>query len=77
MDIISLMLFHLKFGWNIWAPDRVIYLRSQNKVSIPWNVVKIWRMDFPGGTVDKNPPACAGDASLIRGLGRSHMPQGH
>ena len=30
---------------------------------------------FPGGTVVKNPPANAGDAGSIPGLGRSHMPQ--
>ena len=29
---------------------------------------------FPGGSVDKNPPANAGDISLIPGPGRSHMP---
>ena len=29
---------------------------------------------FPGGTVDKNPPANAGDMGSIPGLGRSHMP---
>ena len=28
---------------------------------------------FPGGSVVKNLPSSAGDASLIRGLGRSHM----
>ena len=28
-------------------------------------------MDFPGGSVAKNPPANAGDAGLILGLGRS------
>ena len=31
--------------------------------------------DFPGGTVDKNLPASAGDMSLIPGPGRFHMPQ--
>ena len=31
--------------------------------------------DFPGGAVVKNPPANAGDTSLIPGPGRSHMPQ--
>ena len=30
--------------------------------------------DFPGGAVIKNPPANAGDAGSIPGLGRSHMP---
>ena len=28
---------------------------------------------FPGGSVAKNPPANAGDGSLIPGLGRSRM----
>ena len=33
--------------------------------------------DIPGGTVDKNPPANAGDMGLIPGLGSFHMPQGN
>ena len=32
-------------------------------------------MDFPGGTVVKNPPANAGDRGSSPGPGRSHMPQ--
>ena len=32
-------------------------------------------MDFPGGTVVKNPPANAEDTGSISGPGRSHMPQ--
>ena len=31
--------------------------------------------DFPGGTVDKNPPANVGHRGLIPGLGRSHRPR--
>ena len=31
--------------------------------------------DFPGGTVNKNPPANVGDTGLIPGLGRLHMQQ--
>ena len=31
--------------------------------------------DFPGGSVDKNPPANAGDMGLIPGPGRSHVLQ--
>ena len=31
--------------------------------------------DFPGGTVDKNPPANAGDTGSVPSLGRSHVPQ--
>ena len=34
-------------------------------LSIPWG--------FPGGSVVKNPPASAGDTSLIPDQGRSHM----
>ena len=30
--------------------------------------------DFPGGTLDKNPPANAGDTVSIPGPGRSHIP---
>ena len=41
------------------------------------NDFKNFYQDFFGGTVDKNPPANAGDTSLIPGLGRSHMPQGN
>ena len=31
--------------------------------------------DFPGGTVDKNPPANAGDLGSFPDPGRSHMPR--
>ena len=30
--------------------------------------------DFPGGSVDKNPPANAGDMGLTLGPGKFHMP---
>ena len=32
-------------------------------------------LDFPGGTVVKNPPANAGDTGSSPGPGRSHMPR--
>ena len=32
------------------------------------------KMEFLGCTVDKNPPANAGDTGLIPGLGKFHMP---
>ena len=32
-------------------------------------------LDFPGGTVDKNPPANAGDMGLAPGLRRFHISQ--
>ena len=31
------------------------------------------KLGLPGGTVDKNPPAIAGDMGLIPGPKRSHM----
>ena len=32
-------------------------------------------LDFPGGSVVKNPPVNAGDTGSIPGLGRSHISQ--
>ena len=32
-------------------------------------------MDFPGGTVNKNPPANAGDVGSVLSLGRFHVPR--
>ena len=32
-------------------------------------------MDFPGGTLDKNLPANAGDMNSVPGLGEFHVPQ--
>ena len=37
--------------------------------------LKSWVLDFPGGTVVKNPPANAGDTGSSPGPGRSHIPQ--
>ena len=34
-------------------------------------------LEFPGGAVDKNPAANAGDTGLIPGLGRFHIPWGN
>ena len=33
--------------------------------------------DFPGGTVERNLPASAGDTGSVPGLGRSHIWQGN
>ena len=38
-----------------------------------WVLSVVW--EDPGGTVDKNPPAHAGNMGSIHGLGRSHVPQ--
>ena len=46
--------------------------------SIEWPSSKRTQvMDFPDGRVYKNPPANAGDAGLVPGLGRFHVPQSH
>ena len=37
--------------------------------------VKSYNEDFPGGTVDRNPPANAGDTGSSPDPGRLHMPQ--
>ena len=45
-----------------------------------WTVCTInnWKEGFSRGSgVKKNPPACAGDAGSILGLGRSHTPWSH
>ena len=36
-----------------------------------WVLKNVW-LDFPGGAVDKNPPAKAGDMGSIPSLGRFH-----
>ena len=33
----------------------------------------LYFLDFPGGTIDKNPPANAEDICSIPGLGRFHV----
>ena len=38
-------------------------------------MLKILLRDSPGGTVDRNPPANAGDTGLIPDMRRFHMPQ--
>ena len=44
-------------------------------IPVRMTVIKNTRdIDFPGGTVDKNPPANVEDMGLIPGGGRSHMP---
>ena len=39
--------------------------------------LKSYRVDFPGGTVDRNPPAKARDMGSISGLGRFHTLRSH
>ena len=51
------------------------YLLKEKKVTTGKKCFKTYHWDFPGGTVDRNPPASAGDTGSICGPGRFHMPQ--
>ena len=67
----------------------LLYKANQKKTLITWYCLIIYiykevfqrirqesrdnKLDFPGGSVVKNPPANAGDMGLNPGLGRSHM----
>ena len=51
----------------LWAQMTVTTSPSAN--------ITMWTEDFPGGTVDKNLPANAGDVRSIPGPGRFHMPR--
>ena len=46
--------------------------KSQSQLQSSSNQDSIGK-DFPGGTVDKNPPSNTGDMGLTLGPGRSHM----
>ena len=59
---------------KICQNDRTLFIRVvRPRASFPNILKRFW--DFPGGTVDKNPPVNAGDRGLIPGPGRSHMPR--
>ena len=47
---------------------------KRKKIKVGKICVKNLVEDFPGGSVDKNPPANTGDTGFIPGPGRSHMP---
>ena len=49
-----------------WLTTRILYLTRLS--------TRIEGEDFPGDSVDKNPPASVGDMGLIPGLGSSHIP---
>ena len=51
--------------------DKLDFIKIKNFCSAK----RMRRQDFPGGTVDKNPPANAGDEGLSPGPGRFHMPR--
>ena len=53
----------------------------KNKITETQNIISFHLVSeetgagFPGGSVDKNPPANAGDTGSILDLGRSHVLQ--
>ena len=49
--------------------------QKKNVVGEGGGQIKEKPQEFPGGAVDKNPPANAGDMGSIPGLGGFHMPQ--
>ena len=53
-------------------------LQSHDIDLITPEILRVWKRSaegFPGGAVDKNPPANAGDTGSSPGPGRSHMPR--
>ena len=48
---------------------------KRKKIEVGKICVKNLVEDFPGGSVDKNPPANTGDTGSVPALGRSHMPR--
>ena len=48
-------------------------LCKKKKKSLSGSPIRNLLKDFPGGTMDKNPPANIGDMGWLPGLGRSHM----
>ena len=74
-----------KLLYTGWTNNKVLLYSTGNYTQYPMtnhngeeyfflNVYKREIWDFPGGTVVRNPPAHAGDAGLIPGPGRSHVP---
>ena len=66
MDLVHILL-DLSLNISLWGDANV-----NGIVSLISNTTCL---DFPGGTVVKNPPANVGDTGSRPGLGRSHMPR--
>ena len=73
----------------IWTPDKCLMSKRVNEEWISrlsdsdcWSFLEFYFKEkksaqgFCSGTVDKNPPASAGDTGSIPGPGRFHAPQG-
>ena len=62
-----------KFSAQKMKPDPH---KDISQVKFWWKGCKRRELEhFPGGTMDKNPPANAGDAGVSPSLGRFHMPR--
>jgi len=59
-----------------WTPHLASFYKSPLDIN-PLKKKKKASLDFPGGPVVKNPPANAGDMSLIPVSERSQLPQGN
>ena len=70
----SLTYTYLILCESIFIPLKIV-VNSIKHIFIIKKILKELTWDFPGGTVDKNPPADAGDTGSIPGPGRFHMLQ--
>ena len=61
----------LKYDFYLILGEQLLWKQNASYII----TLKYYLLDFPGDTVDENPPANAGDMGSIPGLGRSHMPQ--
>ena len=61
--------------WNKIPSDSIIYRVKNLDGRGDECLLKLRQRDLPGGTVDKNLPANAGDMGSIPGPGRFHMPR--
>ena len=51
------------------------FIRHTNNFYLPVNTPEnTAKLDFPGGSVDRNPPASAGDTGSVLVPGRLHRP---
>ena len=80
--LILVVYSHFFKWWGVliyWKYDMNLTLLGEwhcntiSKYNTGFSIVRRQRRDFPGGTVDKNPPATAGDLGMISGSGRFRL----
>ena len=69
------MLSYEKYRFHGYFKHKHVMRDFLEKVNLALRPEEAKSNDFPGGAVDKNWSASAGDTGLIPGLGRLHMPQ--